>query len=322
MPGPVRGPRNPACSQHMTIDAERRSPPCVLVIFGASGDLTARKLLPALERLAALRRAAPGGRADRRRPYAHDRRRVRGLLPPRRCPATDNPRWADLAANARYVHGGYDDPATYARLAEVLAECDQRRGTAGNRVFYFATPPRLFGPIAVSLGKAGLSVPAGDAFVRAVIEKPFGWDEDERPRPVRRPVDGVRRGADLPHRPLPGEGDGAEPAGAAVRQLDLRADLEPHLGGQRADHRRRDPRRRRARRVLRDHGGDARHRPEPRPAGAVAVPHGTAHLLPPGGDPRREGQAAARDPAAGRRGGDRRPTPSAGSTPAAAPAGT
>ena len=64
------------------------------------------------------------------------------------------------------------------RLAEVLAECDQRHGTAGNRVFYFATPPRLFGPIAVSLGKAGLSVPAGDSFVRAVIEKPFGWDED------------------------------------------------------------------------------------------------------------------------------------------------
>src|SRR3712207_3813438 len=92
-------------------------------------------------------------------------------------PGTDNPRRTDLVAGARYVHGGYDDPATYARLAEVLAECDQRPGTAGNRVFYFATPPRLFGPIALSLGKAGLSVPDGDAFVRAVIEKPFGWDE-------------------------------------------------------------------------------------------------------------------------------------------------
>jgi glucose-6-phosphate 1-dehydrogenase len=89
----------------------------------------------------------------------------------------DDPRWAALTATARYVHGGYDDPATYARLAEVMAECDARHGCAGNRVYYFSTPPRLFGPIAESLGKAGLSVPDGDGFVRAVIEKPFGWDE-------------------------------------------------------------------------------------------------------------------------------------------------
>jgi len=76
------------------------------------------------------------------------------------------------------VTGGYDDPATFARLADVLDECDREVGTAGNRLFYFATPPRLFGPIALSLGKAGLSRPVDDGFVRAVIEKPFGWDED------------------------------------------------------------------------------------------------------------------------------------------------
>jgi glucose-6-phosphate 1-dehydrogenase len=160
----------------MNVDADRRSPPCVLVIFGASGDLTARKLLPALARLAGY-----------------------GALPPQvaligvaRTPMTDDEfaercrrsvsgegqsRWKDLTAAARYVGGGYDDPATYQRLAEVLAECDDRHGTAGNRVYYFATPPRLFGPIAMSLGKAGLSVPAADSFIRAVIEKPFGWDE-------------------------------------------------------------------------------------------------------------------------------------------------
>jgi glucose-6-phosphate 1-dehydrogenase len=157
-------------------DQDRRSPACALVIFGASGDLTARKLLPALERLAAYGAVPPEvaliGVA--RTPMsdeefaAYCRNAVAG---------TDNPRWADLTGNARYVHGGYDDPATYARLAEVLGECDRHRGTAGNRVFYFSTPPRLFGPIAVSLGKAGLSTPAGDGFVRAVIEKPFGWDE-------------------------------------------------------------------------------------------------------------------------------------------------
>jgi glucose-6-phosphate 1-dehydrogenase len=157
-------------------EQDRRSPACALVIFGASGDLTARKLLPALERLAAYGALPPEvaliGVA--RTPMTDDefaaycRKAVAG---------TDNARWAELTANARYVHGGYDDPATYARLAEVLAECDRQRGTAGNRVYYFSTPPRLFGPIALSLGKAGLSTPDGDGFVRAVIEKPFGWDE-------------------------------------------------------------------------------------------------------------------------------------------------
>src|SRR4051795_6576338 len=161
----------------MASESERKSPPCVLVIFGASGDLTARKLLPALERLAAYG-ALPGEVAlvgVARTPMSDEEF---GDLCRSSVSGEDHPRWNDLTVAARYVHGGYDDPATYERLAEVLGECDVRHGTAGNRVFYFATPPRLFGPIAVSLGKAGLSVPDGDAFVRAVIEKPFGWDED------------------------------------------------------------------------------------------------------------------------------------------------
>jgi glucose-6-phosphate 1-dehydrogenase len=160
----------------MTVDADRRSPPCVLVIFGASGDLTARKLLPALERLAGYGALPPEvalvGVA--RTPMSDAEF---GDLCRRSAAGEGDPRWKDLTAAARYVSGGYDDPATYQRLAEVLAECDGRHGTAGNRVYYFATPPRLFGPIAVSLGKAGLSAPSGDGFVRAVIEKPFGWDE-------------------------------------------------------------------------------------------------------------------------------------------------
>jgi glucose-6-phosphate 1-dehydrogenase len=160
----------------VTTDQDRRSPACVLVIFGASGDLTARKLLPALERLAAYGALPPEvalvGVA--RTPMTDEefasycREKVAG---------TGNPRWSELAATARYVHGDYDDPATYARLAEVLADCDRLHGTSGNRVYYFSTPPRLFGPIALSLGKAGLGVPEGDSFVRAVIEKPFGWDD-------------------------------------------------------------------------------------------------------------------------------------------------
>src|SRR5215210_1664149 len=160
----------------MNVDADRRSPPCVLVIFGASGDLTARKLVPALERLAGYGALPPEvalvGVA--RTPMTDAEF---GNLCSRSVHGGDNQRWTDLTSAARYVHGDYDDPATYQRLAEVLADCDERHGTAGNRLYYFATPPRLFGPIAMSLGKAGLSVPAGGSSVRAVVEKPFGWDE-------------------------------------------------------------------------------------------------------------------------------------------------
>ncbi len=160
----------------MTGDQPRHSPPCALVIFGASGDLTARKLLPALERLTAygalpaevvLVGVARTAMTDEEF-GTYCRSAVDGA---------DNPRWAELTGTARYVAGDYDDPATYARLAEVLDDADRVHGTAGGRVYYFATPPRLFGPIAVSLGKAGLGTPPGPGFVRAVIEKPFGWDE-------------------------------------------------------------------------------------------------------------------------------------------------
>src|SRR3954471_7948101 len=140
----------------MNVDADRRSPPCVLVIFGASGDLTARKLLPALERLAGYGALPPEvalvGVARTSMTDAEFRH-----LCSRSVSGGDNPCWKDLTAAARYVHGDYADPATYQRLAHVLTECDDRHGTSGNRVYYLATPPRLFGPIAVSLGKAGLS---------------------------------------------------------------------------------------------------------------------------------------------------------------------
>jgi glucose-6-phosphate 1-dehydrogenase len=167
----------PECRGEEMTDRDRRSPPCALVIFGASGDLTARKLLPALERLAAYG-ALPDGVVlvgVARTPMGEDgfrsycREQVAG---------TDHDHWSKLTGAARYVVGGYDDPATYERLAAVLDECDSTAGTDGNRVYYFATPPRLFGPIAVGLGKAGLGRPTGAGFVRAVIEKPFGWDED------------------------------------------------------------------------------------------------------------------------------------------------
>lgn len=163
----------------MSVDPDRQAPPCVFVIFGASGDLTERKLLPALDRLAAQgglpRELALIGVA--RTPMSDEEFRAHCRQAANSGGGTGSAAWNLVMESTRYVSGGYDDPATYERLAEVLEHCDRRIGTAGNRVYYFATPPRLFGPIAVSLGKAALNNGSGGGFARVVIEKPFGWDE-------------------------------------------------------------------------------------------------------------------------------------------------
>src|SRR5262249_19712239 len=152
-----------------------RTPPCVLVIFGASGDLTARKLLPALGRLAADGALAPEvsliGVARTALTDEEFRARCRQAI------QAPGPGVDQFIGGARYQAGSYDDPATYVALEHVVAELDKDRGTGGNRVYYLATPPRLFGSIAAHLGAAGLDNSPTGGFVRLVIEKPFGWDE-------------------------------------------------------------------------------------------------------------------------------------------------
>ena len=156
------------------------------------------------------------------------------------------------------------------------------------------------------LAGAGLNQAREGSFARLVIEKPYGRDlatahELDGDRARR-----VRRAAGLPDRPLPGQGHRPERARAALRQLDLPADLGPQLGRPRADHRGRDARRRHPRRLLRARRRDARHRAEPRAPGARAGPDGAAGLVRRRGAAQREGQAAAGDPAA-HQPGHRRP---------------
>lgn len=152
-----------------------RTPPSALVIFGASGDLTARKLLPALGRLAADAALAPEvtlvGVARTALTDDEFRDRCREAID------ASGPGVDALIAGARYVSGGYDDPGTYVALEQLVRGLDEHRGIDGNRVYYLATPPHLFGSIAVHLGAAGLAKSPTDGFVRLVIEKPFGWDE-------------------------------------------------------------------------------------------------------------------------------------------------
>ena len=157
------------------LEADRRAPPCVLVVYGASGDLTARKLAPALEALAADRRLSPAfavvgvGRTEMS--DAEFQARMRDAV------AKPSAAWESLVAGFRYVAGEYTGAATFERLREVLDELDATVGTAGNRVHYLATVPDVFAGVAGALHDHGLAAPRDEAsFVRLVVEKPYGRD--------------------------------------------------------------------------------------------------------------------------------------------------
>ena len=157
------------------LDQERRAPPCVLVIFGASGDLTARKLIPAVASLSRRRLLhssfAVVGVA--RSPLSDDDFRTKMID----AVADGGPGWVEVVKGFRYVHGDYGAADTMNRLKAVLEEIDAERGTGGNRLFYMATVPDVFEAVADALGAAGLNrPPRPDAFARLVIEKPYGRD--------------------------------------------------------------------------------------------------------------------------------------------------
>ena len=132
--------------------------PCVMVIFGATGDLTHRKLLPALYNLALEHPLPPQftvvGVA--RRPFSNEEFRQQALDSinqfSRRRPV--NPAvWETFSKGLYYHQSQFDDPGGYAGLAELLARLDQERGTGGNHIFYLATPPSFYAEIADQLAR-------------------------------------------------------------------------------------------------------------------------------------------------------------------------
>ncbi|GGK91249.1 glucose-6-phosphate dehydrogenase [Mangrovihabitans endophyticus] len=154
------------------LNQERSAPPATLVIFGASGDLTRRKLLPAVESLARHQRLpAEFALVGVARTAMSDEQFVAGALGER---GLSN--MPQMEGGIRYVSGGYDDPETYKRLAEVLDELDHQRGTAGSRLFYLSTPAEAFQPVINGLAASGLNRAREGAFSRLVIEKPYGRD--------------------------------------------------------------------------------------------------------------------------------------------------
>jgi glucose-6-phosphate 1-dehydrogenase len=162
----------------------RTAAPAVIVIFGATGDLTQRKLVPGLYNLASQQLLPPEtaiiGVARRDIPDDEFRAQMRaGVEAHGRFPIEEDV-WEGFAERLRYLPAPFDDRRGFARLREMIEEEDANRGTRGNRLFYLATAPEFFPVIAENLGAVGLADEAegggDDGFARLVVEKPFGHD--------------------------------------------------------------------------------------------------------------------------------------------------
>jgi glucose-6-phosphate 1-dehydrogenase len=159
---------------------ERPQDSCCIVILGATGDLTARKLMPALFNLyqhGGLPKPFAVVGCGRTRLDTHSfREKMKTAVD--RAFHPDRSRWDAFAADLYYQPLSFDDPASFEDLSRYLADLDQKIGLAGNRVFYFALPPSLYRKAAQMLGRAGLGQEHQDnhGWSRLVVEKPFGRD--------------------------------------------------------------------------------------------------------------------------------------------------
>ena len=156
--------------------------PCVMVTFGATGDLTKRTLIPALcnlaeENLLSKQFAMIGFSAD---DYTTEsfRKMLGEEIPKFTSQPFDLKLWDWFAERLYYVRGDFQDPDAYKRLQQQLEEAEKRHQTLGNKFFYFAVAPRFFAPIAKQLGNAGLVKEENGKWARVIIEKPFGHDLD------------------------------------------------------------------------------------------------------------------------------------------------
>src|SRR3990170_4863698 len=135
----------------------QRPDPCVMVIFGASGDLTKRKIVPAIYSLA-LRGLLPerfGLVGAARTPESDDqfRTRMRAAVEEFGRDELRNDVWEQLAQGMRYVSTDFAKPGSEERVAQVMSELDRELGTGGNRVYYLAVPPVAVGEIVDDLGR-------------------------------------------------------------------------------------------------------------------------------------------------------------------------
>ncbi|MBD0321784.1 MAG: glucose-6-phosphate dehydrogenase [Aldersonia sp.] len=162
--------------------APRIAGPCSLVIFGVTGDLARKKLMPAIYDLANRGLLSPSfalvGFARRDwdaqdfGKVVHDAVRDHARTPFR------EEVWERLAEGLRFVQGTFDDDTAFEELAKTLAKLDEDRGTGGNHAFYLSIPPGAFPTVLEQLSKSRLAQPDENRWRRVVIEKPFGHDLD------------------------------------------------------------------------------------------------------------------------------------------------
>ncbi|MFB9640580.1 glucose-6-phosphate dehydrogenase, partial [Streptomyces spiralis] len=164
--------------------ADRRLPriagPSGLVIFGVTGDLSRKKLMPAVYDLANRGLLPPGfslvGFARRDWEHedfaqvVHDAVKEHARTPFR------EEVWQQLSQGMRFVQGTFDDDTAFSQLRATIEELDKAQGTGGNFAFYLSVPPKFFPDVVQQLKKHGLADAPGNAWRRAVIEKPFGHD--------------------------------------------------------------------------------------------------------------------------------------------------
>jgi glucose-6-phosphate 1-dehydrogenase len=156
--------------------------PCTVILFGASGDLAKRKVIPAMydlaqhnslgERYAIVGFARTPMTDESFRSTIGEAAKTISEVGP-----IDPAKWKDFSSNLYYSAGEYGNPDSYTQLAKRLAELDAQKKLGGNRLFYLSTPPEVYPDIVEQLGRAGLARPTNpNSWVRIIIEKPFGRD--------------------------------------------------------------------------------------------------------------------------------------------------
>ncbi len=158
----------------------RPGDPCVFVIFGATGDLTKRLLMPALYNLLANKllpdKFAIVGVSNTNMSSADFRKQLADEVPQFATTKVSPELWKFFDQRLSYMSGDFKNPATYNRLKSELAAADKLHGTPGNYLFYTAVSPVFFGEIVKQLAGAGLTTETGSHWRRVIIEKPFGHD--------------------------------------------------------------------------------------------------------------------------------------------------
>ena len=156
--------------------------PCSVVIFGATGDLTHRKLVPALYNLAADGELPPAvavvGFARREKSDDEFRQEMEESTRKFSRQSVRDEIWKTFAQSIFYHQSDFGDESGYKTLATKLDKIDKERGTRGNRLFYFAVAPDQFEPILKHLKTAGLNQAREGSWARVIVEKPFGTDLD------------------------------------------------------------------------------------------------------------------------------------------------